>query len=98
MLPLHFIFFIDVVLNNSQGAQIVHLALAQLSPEDQKRVLAVVTFGDPYRNQVLPGVLQSRLDSYCDEGDTICDGSGDLNINPPHLLYGLTVSELLRHS
>ena len=93
---LYILFFIDVVLNYSQGAQVVHLALAQLSPEEQNRVAAVVTFGDPYRDRVLPGDLQSRRDTFCAKGDTICDG--DQNIHPPHLLYGETVSELLRHS
>ena len=89
------IFFIDVVLNYSQGAQVVHLAIAKLSAEDQNHVAAVVNFGDPYRDRVLPGDLESRRDTFCAQGDVICDGTQIILL--PHLLYGLLVSELLRH-
>jgi cutinase len=89
------IFFIDVVSNYSQGAQLIHLAAANLSTEDQNHVAAVVTFGDPYRDQVLPGDLESRRDTFCAEGDLICEGKPI--VLPPHFSYG-KVSELFRHS
>ncbi|TEB06388.1 cutinase [Coprinellus micaceus] len=38
-----------------QGAQVTHLAARKLSTAVQNRVVAVVTFGDPYKNTALPG-------------------------------------------
>ena len=95
-------FFIDVVSNYSQGAQLVHLAAANISTEDQNHVAAVVTFGDPDRDQLLPGDLENRRENFCAEGDLICKGKpvvlpGKPFVLPPHLSYG-KVSELRHHS
>ena len=76
----------------SQGAQVVHLAAAQLSATVQSRVVAAVTFGDPNRDKALPGVLESRRRTFCAAGDLIC--AGQIIVLPPHLSYG-AVSELL---
>ncbi|KAF8151758.1 cutinase [Crassisporium funariophilum] len=70
----------------SQGAQVVHLAAASLSPALQNRVNAVVTFGDPNRDETLPGVLEGRRKTFCAAGDLICDGKAQ--IRAPHLSYG----------
>ncbi|KAF9014216.1 cutinase [Cyathus striatus] len=69
----------------SQGAQVTHIAAKQLSAAVQDRVNAVVTFGDPDRDTALPGVLQSRRDTYCNTGDMVCDGVPI--ILPPHTQY-----------
>ena len=73
----------------SQGAQVTHLAARQLSSSEQNRIVAVVTFGDPYRSTALPGVLQSRRKTFCNLGDLIC--TGQPIVLAPHLTYG-TVS------
>jgi len=66
----------------SQGTQLVHLAAAQVST-NQNRVVAVVTFGDPDRDQVLPGVLEGRRKTFCAKDDLICDGK--VIVLPAHL-------------
>ncbi|PPQ99094.1 hypothetical protein CVT24_009361 [Panaeolus cyanescens] len=70
----------------SQGAQVTHRAAARLSSSVQQRVDAVVTFGDPYEDTALPGVLQSRRKTFCAFGDLIC--TGQPIILPAHLGYG----------
>lgn len=70
----------------SQGAQVTHLAARQLSTTVQNRVVAVVTFGDPYESTALPGVFQSRRKTWCNFGDLICAGLP--TILAPHLTYG----------
>ncbi|KAF5323813.1 hypothetical protein D9619_012987 [Psilocybe cf. subviscida] len=70
----------------SQGGQLVHLAAAELSSTNQKRVKAVVIFGDPDDGQSLPGGLNAVEKTFCHVGDDICAG-GDL-ILTPHLTYG----------
>ncbi|KAJ2922568.1 hypothetical protein H1R20_g14518, partial [Candolleomyces eurysporus] len=75
-----------VISGYSQGAQVTHLAARQLSSAIQNRVVAVVTFGDPYESTALPGVLQSRRKTFCNFGDLIC--TGQHIILAPHLTYG----------
>ncbi|KAF8163699.1 cutinase [Crassisporium funariophilum] len=75
----------------SQGAQVTHLAAARLSSAIQNRVNAVVTFGDPYERQSLPGVLQGRRKTFCATGDLICAGLPI--ILTPHLGYGADTDE-----
>ncbi|KIM48563.1 carbohydrate esterase family 5 protein [Hebeloma cylindrosporum] len=75
----------------SQGAQLVHLAAAQLSATVQNRVVAAVTFGDPNRDKSLPGVLQGRRKTFCAAGDLICTGS--VIVLPSHLSYGANAQE-----
>ncbi|PPQ71527.1 hypothetical protein CVT24_006476 [Panaeolus cyanescens] len=67
----------------SQGAQVTHRAAARLSSSIQERVNAVVTFGDPYEDTRLPGVLESRRKTFCAFGDLIC--TGQPIILPAHL-------------
>ncbi|KIM48552.1 carbohydrate esterase family 5 protein [Hebeloma cylindrosporum] len=80
-----------VISGYSQGAQLVHLAAAQLSATVQNRVVAAVTFGDPNRDKALPGVLQGRRKTFCAAGDLICTGSAI--VLPPHLSYGANAQE-----
>ncbi|KAF8147586.1 cutinase [Crassisporium funariophilum] len=75
----------------SQGAQVTHIAANRLSAALQNRVIAVVTFGDPFRDRALPGVLQSRRKTFCAEGDLICEGQPI--VLPPHLSYGADAPE-----
>ena len=49
-------------------------------------MVAVVTFGDPFRDRALPGVLQSRRKTFCNDGDLICDGLPV--VLDPHGTYG----------
>ncbi|KAF9053148.1 cutinase [Panaeolus papilionaceus] len=70
----------------SQGAQVTHRAAARLSSSVQQRVVAVVTFGDPYEDTALPGVLQSRRKTFCAFGDLICEAQPV--VLPAHLGYG----------
>ncbi|EAU82066.1 cutinase [Coprinopsis cinerea okayama7 len=78
----------------SQGAQVTHLAARQLSAADQARVTGVVTFGDPYRDDALPGGLQSRRKTYCNVGDLICAGLPTLLA--PHFTYGSDTPDAAR--
>ncbi|PPR02008.1 hypothetical protein CVT24_011131 [Panaeolus cyanescens] len=80
-----------VISGYSQGAQVTHLAAARLSSTVQNRVVAVVTFGDPYRDRALPGVLQSRRKTFCAYGDLICEGQPI--VLAPHLTYGADAGE-----
>ncbi|KAF8147578.1 cutinase [Crassisporium funariophilum] len=75
-----------VISGYSQGAQVTHIAANRLTTAIQNRVSAVVTFGDPFQNRSLPGVLQSRRKTFCNFGDLICSGSP--LILAPHLTYG----------
>ncbi|KAF9014222.1 cutinase [Cyathus striatus] len=70
----------------SQGAQVTHNPANRLSASVQKRVNAVVTFGDPFDKKNLPGILQDRRDTFCNTGDLIC--SGLPVVLAPHLAYG----------
>ncbi|KAH6910699.1 cutinase [Coprinopsis sp. MPI-PUGE-AT-0042] len=58
----------------SQGAQVAHKAARQLSAANQNRVTGHVSFGDPYRDTALPGALQNRRRTFCNDGDQICNG------------------------
>ncbi|PPQ99212.1 hypothetical protein CVT24_009231 [Panaeolus cyanescens] len=65
-----------------QGALVTHLAINQLLSSIQDHVTAVVTFGDPRKDVILPGVLQSRRKTFCFHADPIC--AGQLPILPPY--------------
>ncbi|KAM0329876.1 hypothetical protein ACHAQA_004041 [Verticillium albo-atrum] len=58
----------------SQGAQLVHNGAAQLSAAVTARITAVVTFGDPKRDQAFGTIPDSRTRVFCRAGDNICDG------------------------
>ncbi|KAF5338511.1 hypothetical protein D9611_013293 [Ephemerocybe angulata] len=79
-----------VISGYSQGAQVTHLAARQLTSAIQNRVVAVVTFGDPYQSTALPGVLESRRKTFCNVGDLIC--TGQPIVLAPHLAYGSDVT------
>ncbi|KAM0268085.1 hypothetical protein ACHAQH_010049 [Verticillium albo-atrum] len=58
----------------SQGAQLVHNAAGQLSAAVTARITAVLTFGDPKRDQAFGTIPASRTRVICRSGDNICDG------------------------
>ncbi|KAF8457000.1 cutinase-domain-containing protein [Terfezia claveryi] len=58
----------------SQGAQVTHLAAGLLSPTLFPRIAAIVTFGDPKRDEAFPSTLNSKSLVICNSGDLICDG------------------------
>jgi len=61
-------------LTYSQGAQVTHIAAGLLSPVLSRRIAAIVTFGDPKRDDAFPSTLQSKSFVICNPGDLICDG------------------------
>ncbi|KAI9702313.1 MAG: hypothetical protein M1836_000792 [Candelina mexicana] len=58
----------------SQGAQVVHLGVDQISSSVAARVSAVVLFGDPNDGQPLKNVDTLKVDTFCFNTDLICDG------------------------
>ncbi|RPA76775.1 cutinase-domain-containing protein [Ascobolus immersus RN42] len=58
----------------SQGAQVVHKAIKKLATSYYTRIAAVVTIGDPNRDDALPSALQAKRLTVCNDGDPICDG------------------------
>ncbi|EAU89783.1 triacylglycerol lipase [Coprinopsis cinerea okayama7 len=69
----------------SQGAQVVHLAAAQLASSVQSRINGVITFGDPYVKRALPGAMENRRKTFCNDGDKICEGLP--LVTDPHMNY-----------
>jgi len=70
----------------SQGAQLVHKALGQLSGDIKRMVAAVVVFGDPNKGRAISGISSDKIYTNCASDDPICNG-----IPFPigsHLLYG----------
>ncbi|KAL9126455.1 MAG: hypothetical protein Q9217_004493 [Psora testacea] len=57
----------------SQGAQVVHLGEAKISPETAARVAAVVLFGDPKKGQALKNIDESKVKTFCFIADLICE-------------------------
>jgi cutinase len=77
----------------SQGAQVAHLAAAQLSKDVKDRVVAIIVFGDPDKGVAIPGIPSDRIHTVCALTDPICYG-----IPIPlgaHLEYGFDSSGLL---
>ncbi|RDW65160.1 hypothetical protein BP5796_09852 [Coleophoma crateriformis] len=58
----------------SQGGEVVHNAVTQLKTQ-QSAIVAVVTFGDPYKGSKLTGVDSTKWRSFCGSGDGVC-GTG----------------------
>ncbi|KAL9943726.1 hypothetical protein D7B24_000190 [Verticillium nonalfalfae] len=58
----------------SQGAQLVHNAAEQISAAVTARVTAVLTFGDPDRDEAFGSIPAARTRVICRSGDNICDG------------------------
>ncbi|KAL9109756.1 MAG: hypothetical protein Q9227_005625 [Pyrenula ochraceoflavens] len=71
----------------SQGAQVVHLGAKQLSPAVSNRVAAVVLFGDPDDGQPVGSIPASKIKTFCDPTDQICDGKAIVGAS--HLAYGV---------
>ncbi|QDS72370.1 hypothetical protein FKW77_008324 [Venturia effusa] len=76
----------------SQGASLMHNAAPQIPEETQKKIVALVMYGDPTLrnggaagvNSKFPPALEKVLLENCAEGDMICD-KGDCF--EPHLQY-----------
>ncbi|EOA91235.1 hypothetical protein ACJQWK_03441 [Exserohilum turcicum] len=69
----------------SQGAQLVHTATQRLTAAAAARVNAVVTFGDPDRDESFGPVAASKVLIICHDGDNICDNG--IIITPAHSNY-----------
>jgi cutinase len=77
----------------SQGAQVAHLAAAQLSAAVKARVTAIIVFGDPNKGVPIPGIPSDRIHTVCAVTDPICYG-----VPIPlgaHLEYGFDSAGLL---
>ena len=70
----------------SQGAQVIHLGVKQLSASVASRVMAAVFFGDPDEGQALQNIAANKDQTYCFSDDLICDGLPI--VLPAHLAYG----------
>jgi len=69
----------------SQGSQLVHNA-AKLIPADVAEwISSVVVFGDPDDGQALDNIDSSKVDTYCNAGDDICQDG--LIITIEHIIY-----------
>ncbi|KAF8421697.1 cutinase-domain-containing protein [Tirmania nivea] len=77
----------------SQGAQVTHLAAGLLSPTFFPRIAAIVTFGDPKRDDAFPGILNSKSLVICNPGDLICDGQPIVKEEHSSQAYGVRMPE-----
>ena len=57
------------------------------------KVAAVVTFGDPFENLPLLGILQTRRKTFCNPGDAICRGLPIVLLS--HLTYAVVSVDYL---
>ncbi|KKY20952.1 putative cutinase family protein [Diplodia seriata] len=60
----------------SQGAMLVHHAVAKLTAAQKARVVAAVTFGDPFKSSKLDGVPVAAFKTFCATGDPVCGLGG----------------------
>lgn len=75
----------------SQGAQLVHNGLKQVSGGAAARINAAVLFGDPDDGQPLQGVSGDKVATYCFDDDLIC--KGEPIVLPAHLSYALKAGD-----
>ena len=71
----------------SQGAQLVHNGVKQLSAAVAARVTAVVMFGDPDDGQPLQNIPAEDVVTFCFDDDLICKGAPI--VLAAHLSYAL---------
>ncbi|ETN38791.1 uncharacterized protein HMPREF1541_06829 [Cyphellophora europaea CBS 101466] len=76
-----------VVGGYSQGAQLVHKGMRQVSADVASRVAAVALFGDPDNGQPVQGVSSDDVITFCHEDDLICKGAPI--VLAAHLSYAL---------
>ncbi|EPS35351.1 hypothetical protein H072_11321 [Dactylellina haptotyla CBS 200.50] len=69
----------------SQGAQLVHNAVALLSAAEAKKIDAVVMFGDPKNGKALGKGVGPRSRTFCNAADVICKGR--FQITAAHKTY-----------
>ncbi|KAI9054449.1 hypothetical protein LZ554_001611 [Drepanopeziza brunnea f. sp. 'monogermtubi'] len=69
----------------SQGAQLVHNAAEELTPETAAKVSSAITFGDPKNGEAFGQIPPSRTKIFCNEGDYICEDS--IIITDKHSTY-----------
>ncbi|EPS41738.1 hypothetical protein H072_4336 [Dactylellina haptotyla CBS 200.50] len=74
----------------SQGAQLVHNAIALMSQATANKIGAVVMFGDPDNGDALGKGLDAKSKTFCNSGDLICRGQSIILF--PHLTYGSDAS------
>jgi cutinase len=86
-----------VLIGYSQGADVMHQAAAQISPDLYPRIVALVMFGDPGNKgpsakspmggtvPKFPAPLAGKVKENCAKGDPVCTNSGK-EVND-HLVY-----------
>jgi hypothetical protein len=74
----------------SQGADVIHFAVAETAPEIYPSIVAIVLFGDPgHRGQdainplgdkspAIPAELENRLKQSCAHDDPVCSNNGTI--------------------
>lgn len=70
----------------SQGAQLVHLAMASLPANVTSKVSSIVMFGDPKNGTAINGIDAAKVMTICHTGDDICSGGDAVTLQ--HLTYG----------
>ena len=75
------------MLLNSQGAQLVHKGMKQVSADVASRVAAAVLFGDPDNGQPVQGIDAGDVITFCNKDDLICKGKPIVLL--AHLSYAL---------
>jgi hypothetical protein len=86
-----------VLIGYSQGADVMHQAASQISPDLYQRIVALVMFGDPGNKgpnakspmggsvPKFPALLAEKVKENCAKGDPVCTNSGK-EVND-HLVY-----------
>lgn len=79
-----------VMAGYSQGAQLVHNAASQLSPDNLSGISSIVTFGDPDNGTAIVSgttMLKNNVLSICHADDEICCMKDGIMIRQSHLNY-----------
>ncbi|KAK0663638.1 Cutinase [Lasiodiplodia hormozganensis] len=60
----------------SQGAMLVHNTIGKMQAAEKEKIVAAVTFGDPFKSVKLDGVGAERFKTFCATGDPVCGLGG----------------------
>jgi len=69
----------------SQGAMVARICAAYQTPEVQKRIKALVLYGDPMNGADVKGIDNNRVKTICNSNDGVC--KGEFNITAGHMSY-----------
>ena len=80
----------------SQGAMVAHNCVGYASEDVKKQVKGVVLFGDPMGGAPIKGFPNERIRSYCQKGDTICDGYEVAPVSAHFLYVGVDTTDAVK--